>query len=26
VFGHGNPAENAEALLRAAQEATLLQA
>ena len=26
VFGHGNPAQNAEALLRAAQEATLLQA
>lgn len=26
VFGHGNPTENAEALLRAAQEATLLQA
>ena len=25
VFGHGNPAENAEALLRAAQEATLLR-
>jgi ribulose-phosphate 3-epimerase len=26
VFGRGNPTENAEALLRAAQEATLLQA
>ncbi len=26
VFGHGNPAENAEALLRAAQDALLLQA
>ena len=26
VFGHGNPAERAEALLRAAQEATLLRA
>lgn len=26
VFGHGNPTEKAEALLRAAQEATLLQA
>jgi ribulose-phosphate 3-epimerase len=26
IFGHGNPTENAEALLRAAQEATLLRA
>jgi ribulose-phosphate 3-epimerase len=26
IFGRGNPAENAEALLRAAQEATLLRA
>ncbi len=26
VFGHGNPAENAESLLRAAQDAMLLQA
>lgn len=26
IFGRGNPTENAEALLRAAQEATLLQA
>jgi ribulose-phosphate 3-epimerase len=26
IFAHGNPAENAEALLRAAQEATLLRA
>jgi ribulose-phosphate 3-epimerase len=26
IFGHGDPAENAEALLRAAQEAMLLQA
>ena len=26
IFGHGNPTQNAEALLRAAQEATLLRA
>jgi ribulose-phosphate 3-epimerase len=26
IFGHGNPTQNAEALLRAAQEATLLKA